>query len=209
MCQAGEWGKCVGKLDLRLRLSGEHRYKVMSYSSELVRVDSRTEPARDVERIVWRAAKPYYREVGKLDRAVPKSQAAAWVAECLREAAGVQVGVEPRGGVENGLRAGVVSHIDIRRMFPSASQVVTLTVTAQQLREYVVSADAALAGANLKDGALYVEGIELEDAQALTLAIERRYARTSPVLAGAQFRELGTSVRDMIAEHVAGAFESK
>ncbi len=48
VCQDGEWGKCVGKLDLILREAAPGTYRVASYSGRLVDVDSSVKPARDV-----------------------------------------------------------------------------------------------------------------------------------------------------------------
>ena len=204
VCQDGEWGRCVGKLDLRLRLAQEGRCKVMSYSGELLEVNSSIEPARDVARILWRAAKPYLREVGKLDQAVPKREAAGWVAGCIRRAAEAQVGIQPEDGVENGLKAGNVTYLDIRKMFPWVNQVVKLTVTGRQLRDYISHTDAGLAGAHMRDGVLYIGDNEVEDTQTYTAAIEDFYARTSPVLAGVAPAELLANTRDIVTDYVAG-----
>ncbi|MCL5104039.1 MAG: metallophosphatase [Armatimonadetes bacterium] len=58
VCQAGEWGKCLGRLDLSLRLSGAHRYRVSSFSGELIGIDSSIKPAEDIERILAGYAEP-------------------------------------------------------------------------------------------------------------------------------------------------------
>lgn len=49
VAQDGEWGKCVGRIDLRLHKSANGRYHVASYSGQLIDVNSSIQPAKDVE----------------------------------------------------------------------------------------------------------------------------------------------------------------
>ena len=55
--QDGEWGKCVGRIDLKLRKSQDNRYRAAAYSGKLIDVDSSIEPARDVEDMLKRHLK--------------------------------------------------------------------------------------------------------------------------------------------------------
>lgn len=202
ICQDGEWGKTVGRLDLSLRLANDGRYRVMGYSGELVNVDSSIKPAGDVERILWHYAKPFYREVGTLEKAVPKPEAAGWVAERLREAAGVEIAAEPKSAVENGLPAGRVTYLDIRLMFPFVNGVVKLRANAKQIREFVVQTDAATAGARVADGALYVDDSKVDDGTEFTVAIEDFYASTSPAFAGCAPEAVGKTTRDIVTDYL-------
>lgn len=204
VCQAGEWGKCVGKLELSLRLADGDRYRAMGYKGSLVDVNAAVKPAQDVEHILYRAAKPFLREVGKLDADVPSDRIAAWVAERMREAAGTEVGVAPKDGIENGLKAGVVTYLDIRKMFPFLNEVVKLDVTGAQLKNFLASTESGVAGAEMRGGALHVGGKAVEDAGKYTLAIERFYASTSPALAGAEPAGLSVTTKDLVIRYLAG-----
>lgn len=51
ICQAGEWGVCLGRLDLKLKPEGK-RYVVASHAGKLIKIDSRITPARDIEQIL-------------------------------------------------------------------------------------------------------------------------------------------------------------
>ena len=52
VCQDGEYGKCVGKLDLTLVPAEGHRYRVATYAGRLVDVEHSIQPARDIENIL-------------------------------------------------------------------------------------------------------------------------------------------------------------
>lgn len=205
VCQAGEWGKCLGRLDLSLRRTDSGRYRVERYAGRLVEVDSSIAPAPDVERIVAKYAAPYGKEIGRLGAAVPKAEAAAWVAERMRVAAGAQAGVEPKGSVENGLKAGSVTELDIRKMFPFVNGVLKLQVTGRQLASFIASTDSGLAGVRFVDETLYVGENKAEDDATYTLAVEDFYAGALPALAGAKAENLGKTTRDIVREYIASS----
>ncbi|MCL5103210.1 MAG: metallophosphoesterase [Armatimonadetes bacterium] len=202
ICQAGEWGKCVGRLDVSLRLGTDHRYRVSEYTGELIDVGSSIKPAEDIERIIAGYAQPFTRPIGKLKTAVPLKDAAAWVAERLRVAAGTQVGVAPRDEVENGLRAGGVTELDIRRMMPFDDKLLRLSVTGKQLRNYVTGTEVGMSGARWRDGELYIGEEKASDSAIYTLVIADYYAINSPILKGAASQSVGIMTREAVAKYI-------
>jgi len=199
VCQAGEWGKCVGRLDLSLRLAPDGAYRVMGYSAKMLEVNSSVAPAEDVARIVWRYAKPFYREVGVIDREIPIAAAPQWIAQALRQVAGAQVGVRPIEGIESGLPAGPVNQLDIRKMVTWNNPVVRLSVTGKQLLECLSNPGLALAGVKDVAGLPYVDGERVLESGRYTLAIEDFFARTSPALAGSEQADTGLRIREILA----------
>lgn len=198
VCQDGEWGKCVGRLDLTLHLSNSDHYEVTNYSDQLLPVNSSIKPASDIEDIINRYAGVYYKKIGRLSTAVPKSEAAAWVAERMRRAAKADIGVEPEEAIENGLKAGDVTVLDVRGMFPWLNHVVKLKVTGKQLREYVSSTDCGLAGAKVMNGKIYLGKNPISNSKIYSLAIEDYYAGSSSSFKGVKPVELGMTTRDII-----------
>lgn len=206
ICQAGEWGRAVGKLQLSLRLTEDGVYRVMGYNGELITVDSSVKPAEDIERIINRYAKPYYRKVGTLEQAVVKQAAPAWLAELMRSAAQAQVAVEPRESVESGLPAGDVNLLDVRRMLPYINQVVKLDVTGKQLKQLISQFDnPGLAGATIVDGEIMIGDAKLQEESTYTVAVEDFYASASTALAGVSPQSTGKTTRELVTEFVAGA----
>ena len=201
VCQAGEWGKCLGRLDLRLRRSGDS-YEVTSYKGELIEVDSTILPASDIESILSAYCRPFTRVVGTLAAPVDYANAASWVAEAMRDATGAQVGAQPIASVEDGLRAGKVTLLDIRRMFPWPNPAARLTLTGKQLAQYVCEAELGLAGARFVDGQLQVGDAELSDDAAYTLAIEDYFAIESPLLSSAPRVVTDRSIRQILADRI-------
>lgn len=200
VCQDGEWGKCVGRLDLSLRQTAGTRRAVASYSGKLVPVDSSVAEAKDVQRIVADCAKPYERKVGTLAEPVPKSEAPAWVAEVMRKAAKAQVAVEPNYCVENGLPLGPVTELDVRKMFPFTNHLVKLTVTGKQLLGFIGEFDSGLAGIEPKDSTYLVDGRPIDTSATYTLAVEDYFAATSPSLKGAKPEPIGLTTRRAVIE---------
>lgn len=202
VCQDGEWGRSVGKLDLKLRLAANNRYKVMSYTGKLIKVDSSITPAKDIEDILSRHTKPYAGVIGKLKDTVIKAEAPAWVAECMRKAADAQIGIEPKEAIENGLKAGDVNNLDVRRMFPWVNPVVKVTITGKQLNGFISEKNSGIAGAQLRDGVLFVDNKAVEDGGEYTLAVEEFYARSSSAFAGIKIQSVGVTTREAIAKYL-------
>lgn len=209
VCQDGEWGKTLGKLDLKLRLSSDSRYKVSNYKGELVKVDSSITPAKDIEDILSHHTKPYIRSIGKLKKAVPKSEAAAWVAECMRKAAGAQIGIEPNAAIENGLKAGNVSYLDVRKMFPWVNPLVKVKVSGKQLNIFAFEKDSGIAGAQLRDGMLFFNNKAVSDNAVYTLAVEDYYARNSSALAGLKLQPIGLTTREAVIKYITAQSQRK
>lgn len=202
VCQAGEWGRSLGKLELNLRRDDLGRFRVAAFRGELVEVNASAVPAPDVERIIERYARPFRRVLGNIPASVPKSQAPDWVAARIREAAGADVGAVPLRAVENGLKAGAVTELDVRSMFPWVNPVVRLTVTGKQLREFASELAVALAGARLVDGIIYVGKRRLADWETCTLAVEEFYADTSAALSSAPRAAIGMTTRDVVTRYL-------
>ncbi len=203
VCQDGEWGKCVGRLDLVLKPSGTSRWLVASYQSKLVPVDSSVAPAADVERILSGYTKPYLKEVGTLKSAVSVDRAPAWVAEVMRKTAQAQVAVTPNYTVENGLPAGKVTQLDVRKLFPFVNRVVRLDVTGKQLLAFIGQMDCSLAGIEQRADGYYVDGRPVDDKATYSLAVEDYFADTSPSLAGASRKPMGITTLEAVSKFIA------
>lgn len=201
VCQDGEWGKCLGRLDVVIRRSGERRWRVASYSAELMPVDSSTPPADDIERILSDYTKLYTREIGTMDKALPLDRAAAWVADIMRNAAATQVAVVPTYTVENGLNAGAVTELDIRKMLPFRNKIARVSLTGSRLLAFVREMDCALAGIELRGDYYYVEGRPLDKDASYSLAVEDYFVDTSASLSGLS-REVLCPTSDAVKSHV-------
>ncbi|MCE5198321.1 MAG: bifunctional UDP-sugar hydrolase/5'-nucleotidase [Armatimonadota bacterium] len=201
ICQDGEWGKTVGKLYLTLSRLNDGKFHVERYNSKLVEVNSSIKPATDIEKILAQYTKPFTAKVGNLNKPVPTPEAAEWVAEVIRQAVGAQVGLMPKEDVENGLRAGTVTPLDIRRMFVYPNRISRLALTGKQIEEFTSRTDTALAGAHLRDGMLYIGQDKLDENAKYSVAIEDYYAASISGEAGQA--EPGCSIRDAICDHVA------
>jgi len=203
ICQDGEWGKSLGRLDLTLRPAEGHAYKPSSYSAKLIDVDSSIKPANDITAIIDAAAKPYMVKIGNLTAPISEKDAPSWVAARMRTAAGAQVAVEPAENIENGLKSGNVTMLDIRAMFSFTNNVAKLTVSGKQLKSFILSyVDPGLSGAELRDGDLYVGGDKASPAQTYTLAVEDYYALHSASLAGTPVHSIGKSTVDIVAMYL-------
>lgn len=183
ICQDGEWGRTVGELDLTLNQTASG-YSTSAYAGKLVEVDCSIQPASDIQAIIDKYASPYRTVVGKLTSSIVTSSAADWVADRMREAAASDVAVEPRSDVEQGLKAGNVTALDVRAMFPFIDEVDRVTVTGKQLQDFVTEQpDLAFAGAVLLDGDLLINGQKLAAARNYTVAVSDYYAKHSSALA--------------------------
>lgn len=199
VCQDGEWGVTVGRLDLDLRRDDDGSCFASAYSGKLLKVDSTVTPAPDVAAIVDSAAAPYQTVVGRLSTAVTIGEAPNWIAARMQEAAQSQVGIEPRDAVEQGLHTGEVTALGVRSMLPFVNQIVRASLTGKQIYNYLLSSpDAGLAGARLSNGLLYIGGKKADDAATYTVAIEEYCAAHSSALAGCKFTPLMESTADVI-----------
>ncbi|MCE5323015.1 bifunctional metallophosphatase/5'-nucleotidase [bacterium] len=198
VCQDGEWGKALGKLDLYLHKANNGRYLVMSYKDQIIDIDSSILPAQDVETIIDNYTKPYMVELDTLDKDITLSNAPAWIAERLRDATKSDIGFRPYDGVESGLNAGPVTELDLRKMVPWNNKVVVVKAKGAQISKLMLQPNAAVVGTEMRDGQLYVGDKKLDAASIYTVASEDYYAFVSPALSGAQITKTDLSTRDIL-----------
>lgn len=144
--QDGEWGKCLGRVDLFLRLADGHDYQVMSVRGELLPVNASIPEMRAVNQ----ALEPYVsrlREVvGRLERPVPLGSIAKWTAEAIRAATGADVGAHSFTGVETGLPEGPITRLDVLSVYPYDNRLAVVELTGKELTEFIAAAKPAVAG---------------------------------------------------------------
>ncbi len=196
VCQAGEWGIAMGRLDLTL---SDH--KISNYNGQLIDIDSAIEPAKDVQAIIDNYTKPYTVKIGTLNKDVPLKDAAAWIARRLQEAANTDIGFRPKDGIESGLEAGPVTELDLRKMVPWDNKVVIVKATGTQIKNLMLQSDAGFYGAELKDGQLYIGNAKANPKKIYTLASADYYAHSSPALKGTKIKKTNYTIRQILADY--------
>lgn len=195
VAHAGEWGISVGRLDLRIRRAGERRYRLMSYSSKIMDVDAGEAPAKDVEQAIDRYTKPMRKELARLKDGVDKSSIGAWLAQCLREAAGTQLAIVSSDAVEDGLDAGPVDELDLRRMCPwQHTGVLKTTLTVAQIRNVIAEKQPFVAGARIVDDCLHVGDDIAGDTASYTVALGDVYWLESSSIKDAKTQSTGMTI---------------
>lgn len=204
VCQDGEWGRTVGKLDLTLRKLDGDGCAIEAYSGSLIGVDASITPASDISSIIDKASAPFSNKVGKFDMPIRTEDAANWVAGLMRSAADAQVGIIPREDVEHGLDAKILTALDVQRMFPYVNQVVKITITGKQLRSFLANhPNAGMSGIAWAENDLYMGKNKVLDAQNYTVAIEDYFAKYDAALAGSQYVSTNKTTVDVVIQHLA------
>jgi len=159
--QDGEWGKCLGRLDLYLRLSGEHDYQVMSYNGKLLPVDASVADDTKVNKVLEPYIRPYRKVIGRLEQPITPEQAPLWTAEVIRKATGADIGAFNSVGTTAGLYAGQVTMLDLLGIYPFDNGVVTVKLTGEQLSDFLAKIKPAVAGVdNIEPEKVYVLATE-------------------------------------------------
>jgi len=154
--QDGEWGKCLGRVDLYMRRATGHDYQVMSFRGKLLPITSPITDLPEVTRTLEPYIRPLREVVGRLEQEVPKEKASAWTAEALRSVLGADVGAFSDSNIEAGLRAGPVTKLDLLKVYPFNNRVVSVRLTGRQLAELIAQTKPGTAGAeNLEPGKRY------------------------------------------------------
>jgi len=194
VCQAGEWGKTLGRLDLTLT-----ERKVSNYNGQLIDINPAIEPAKDIQAIIDHYTEPYTTKIGSLNKDIPLKDAAAWIAERLQSATKADIGFRPRDGVESGLAAGPITELDLRKMVPWDNKVVIVKATGTQIKNLMLQSDAGFYGAELRNGQLYIGGLKANSKKTYTLASADYYAYSSPALKGAEIEKMNYTIRECLA----------
>ena len=203
--QAGESGVAVDRIDLRLRRAEGHRYRVMSYSAKIINVDSTAAPADDVIALLGRYTKSLQNVVGRLSKDVSKAEMGDWLARCLQETAGTQIGMAFKVTIEGGLKAGPVDSLALRRMFPFKKELLKATATGKQLKDFIAAWKTAawnpfLSGARMLNGELYIGDEKAVETQSYTVAVEDFWGiRRS----GAELAPTDLTIWDAITKYLA------
>lgn len=201
--QTGEHGVAVGRIDLRLRHAEGHRYRVMGYSAKQIYLDSSLQPSEDISHLVERYVKPLRKQLARLDKGIPKPEMAGWLAECLRDTAGAQVGLVFNDTIENGLSAGPVDSLALRRMLPSQHRLVKATATGKQLTDFISSRNPILSGAKVVEGKLYIDEQPAVETQNYTVATMDFWGLIRPTELGkAEFVTTDVGVWDAVAKYL-------
>ncbi len=201
--QTGEWGVKVGKLDLRLSRAEGNRYRLMSYSQKFLDVDAAEPPAKDIEQILDKHTKPMLEELVTLPKAISKAEMGDWLARCLMQTAGTRIALVSADAVEDGLDAGPVDELDLRRMCPwQDTDVLKTTLTGKQIRDVIAERHPFVAGAKLADGVLYVGDEKAADTASYTAALGDVYWLSSSSIKGAKTQPTGLTIGSAVVKCV-------
>ena len=134
-----------------------------------------------------------------LSKGISKPEMGDWLAQCLRETAGVQVGLAFADCIEDGLEAGPVDSLALRRVFPmQKTAVIRAAATGKQLADFVVQQHPFLAGAKMSDGILYVGDQKVVDTQSYTVA----WCYHSSPFGTAKLDRMGVSLGDAVVRYL-------
>ncbi len=201
--QVGEWGVRIGRLDLRLRRAEDNRYRVMSYTAKMIDVTSAEAPAKDIEQIIDRHTKSMRKELARLDKAVSKAEMGQYLAQCIRVVSGTQIGLVSSDAIEDGLRAGAVTELDLRRMCPwQDTDVLKTILTGKQLRDVIAQRHPFLAGAKTVDGVLYVGDARAADDASYTVALGDVYWLADSSVKEAKTQSAGMTLGSAVVSYL-------
>lgn len=192
--QDGEWGRCLGNLNVVLRLQGEHDYQVMSFKGELVPVNDSIKPSVEVASLLSRYTRPFETVVGECAQTVPRLEMTGWMAEVFRSVGGTRIGVAQVGLTENAILKGPVTRLDLMKIPVFNNNLVTGQVTGEVLR--------ALAS----DPSVVVRGIpsgqSVPSDASYTVCTQDFLTSNVQALKGIAFKPLGKTILDALNEYV-------
>lgn len=193
IAQDGEWGRCLGNLNVVLRLQGEHDYQVMSFSGELVPVNDSIKPSVEIATLLGRYTRPFETVVGESGQTVPKSEMNGWMAEVFRSVGGTQIGVAYVGIAENAIRKGPVTRLDLMKIPVFNNSLVTGQVTGEGLRVL------------MSDPGVIVRGVpqSVDSNASYTVCTQDFMAANVQALKGIAFKPLGKTILDALNEYLA------
>lgn len=164
ICQAGSYGRYLGKLDLTL---DPQSGKVARYAYELIPLtEGRCPPDAATSAVVdkWRAVagNRFDEIVGKTDSDFFKTREGVamlgeMIADGMREATGAQIAFNQRHGIRGPLLRGEVRYRDVYSILPFNDTLWTVRLTGKQVREILAKVLSFRRPDNLRFSGLRVE----------------------------------------------------
>jgi 5'-nucleotidase/UDP-sugar diphosphatase len=142
VCQAGSWGRYIGKLDMIVDLRGD---SVISYAGELIEtklgaypIDSTAE--RKVRELESTVSKELDEVIGTLEvewKTASREETALgnWEADVIRAYAQTDIGLVNSWGLRKGLPPGPITKRDVLEINPFNNELVAFSITGAQLQE--------------------------------------------------------------------------
>lgn len=166
ICQAGYYGRFLGKLDLKVDIEKD---TVVKYFEKLheTKFDS-TIYDKDaqylVENMIKKIEPEMERVIGNIDQDWNKTTIGLWQAELIKEKAGSDIGFMNVGGIRSVLKKGDVKVKDIWEINPFDNTIVLVTVRGELLKQMIENylrkfqkGDSKLSDDNLLITGVYVE----------------------------------------------------
>lgn len=177
--QAGDYGQFLGRLDVRLKRTG-NGFRVVGAEGRLIPVDGRTRDDPDVAALL----KSYEArleevlcasEVALANPPSGDSPLGRLVTEAVRAETGAEVVLLDRGAVRGDLKPGRVTVADVCGIHPWRNRVFRLSLTGAQIRKVLEERDVLTAGCRFQRegkavGALEVSGAPVDTTRSYAVA---------------------------------------
>jgi len=155
VAQAGDYGRFLGRLDIRLQKNENSQYHITKVVSQLLPIDSRIKEYMEINKLLKRYSEPLEEvlctsEVTLTNPASGDNPMGNLVVEALRSETDADVALLDRSAVQSGIEPGDITVADVFRIHPWRNRVLKLTLTGAQLQQILTKHDIFTAGCSFQ-----------------------------------------------------------
>ena len=153
--QAGDYGRFLGRLDIRLRKDEASQYHIAKVEGKLLPIDSRIKEDVKINKLLKRYSEPLEEllctsEVALTNPDSGDNTMGNLVVKALRVETDTDVALLDRSAVQGGIEHGDITIADICRIHPWRNRVLKLTLTGAQLQQILAKHDILTAGCSFE-----------------------------------------------------------
>ena len=153
--QAGDYGRFLGRIDIRLQKNGKSQYHLMKVEGQLLPIDSRIKEDREINKLLKRYSEPLEEvlctsEVTLTNPESGDNPMGNLVVEALQSETSADIALLDRSAVRGGIQPGDVTIADVVRIHPWRNRVLKLKLTGAQLQQILAKHDILVAGCSFQ-----------------------------------------------------------
>jgi 2',3'-cyclic-nucleotide 2'-phosphodiesterase (5'-nucleotidase family) len=153
--QAGDYGRFLGRLDIRLQKNENSQYYITKVEGQLLPIDSRIKEDIEINKLLKRYSEPLEEvlctsEVTLTNPDSGDNPMGNLVVEALRSETNADVALLDRSAVQSGIGPGDITVADVFRIHPWRNRVLKLTLTGAQLQQILTKHDIFTVGCSFQ-----------------------------------------------------------
>ncbi len=209
--QAGDYGQFLGRLDLYLKQDNNGNFELLKTAGKLIPINSSIKEDEEISELLKHYSEAlsdviYVSKVSLPNPEFGKNPMGEFVAGIIKNWVEVDVVLLDRSAVQSGINKGKLVAGDIYKIHPWHNSVLKISLTGEQLKEFLTKKDVLTSGCEYKkaDGkviTLKIGSKEADDQRSYSIAIDDFLYSQDPSINVIPYTEIGETVSSILMKY--------